>query len=315
MREVFGLLERVSPSDATILVTGRSGTGKELVAEAVHDHSPRRKGPFMVVDCSAVPRDLIESELFGHAKGSFTGAIANRKGAFEQASGGTLFLDELGELPSDLQPKLLRALERREVRRVGTNEPVPIDVRVVAATNRNLREEVARGSFREDLYYRLAVVQVHLPSLRDRPDDIPLLADHFLRESCKGREPMNISYQTMERLRRHEWPGNVRELRNFIERAVLLSSGGEVDGSFLDIGEGPRVRTPSEALVVDCEIPFKDAKARLLEEFERAYWVKLMEQCGGNLSAAARTAGMHRRGVEYALRRLDLSRADWLDGD
>jgi DNA-binding NtrC family response regulator len=323
MREVFGQLERIAPADITLLITGRSGTGKELVAEAVHQQSPRRKAPFIVFDCSAVSRDLIESELFGHVKGAFTGAVASRAGAFEQASGGTLFLDELGELSADLQPKLLRALERKEVKRVGGNEVIPVDVRVVAATNRNLREEVARGTFREDLYYRLAVMQLHLPDLKDRPDDIPLLVEHFLAATTKGRDPLTISYATMERLKAHPWPGNVRELRNFVERAALLATGGRVEEKFLVVGEDLRqaspaiVADPSGHLVVDVEAPFKEAKSHLVDAFERAYWTKLLERTDGNISKASRIAGVHRKSVEYILRKLDITRADLSadDGD
>ena len=323
MREVFGQLERIAPADITLLITGRSGTGKELVAEAVHQQSPRRKAPFIVFDCSAVSRDLIESELFGHVKGAFTGAVSSRAGAFEQASGGTLFLDELGELSADLQPKLLRALERREVKRVGGNEVIPVDVRVVAATNRNLREEVARGTFREDLYYRLAVMQLHLPDLKDRPDDIPLLVEHFLAAATKGRDPLTISYATMERLKAHGWPGNVRELRNFVERAALLATGGRVEEKFLVVGEDLRqaspaiVADPSGHLVVDVEAPFKEAKGHLVDAFERAYWTKLLERTDGNISKASRIAGVHRKSVEYILRKLDITRADLSadDGD
>jgi len=196
MREVFALLERVSPSDLTILVEGKSGTGKELVAEAVHKHSPRHRGPFVVFDCSAVSSELIESELFGHVKGAFTGAVSSRKGAFENAQGGTLFIDELGELGLDLQPKLLRALERREIRRVGSNEAIAVDVRIVAASNRSLQDEVARGTFREDLYYRFAVLKVVLPALHERVEDIPLLVEHFLQDAAArtGKSGLGVSY-------------------------------------------------------------------------------------------------------------------------
>ena len=223
MREIFSLLERVAPTDFTVLIEGESGTGKELVAEAIHASSARAEGPLVVVDCSAIARDLIASELFGHTKGAFTGAAGARKGAFEAARGGTLFLDELGELPLDLQPKLLRALESREVKPVGANDTIKTDVRIVAATNRTLAHEVRAGSFREDLYYRFAVIRVALPPLRERPEDIEPLVEHFLRGARKltGRESVEISYKTMDKLKRHKWPGNVRELKNFVERAVF----------------------------------------------------------------------------------------------
>ena len=210
------------------------------MAQAVHNHSKRKDGPFVVVDCSAIPRDLIESELFGHVKGAFTGATGNRKGAFESAEGGTLFLDELGELDLDLQPKLLRALEKQQVKPVGSNDTVQTDVRIVAATNRNLMQEVHEGNFREDLYYRFAVIKVDLPPLRERTDDIPLLVEHFLEEAhemANRDEEIEVSYKTMEKLKRHRWPGNVRELKNFVERAVLLTQGDQIETKFLQAGE------------------------------------------------------------------------------
>ncbi len=323
MREIFSLLERVAATDYTVLVEGESGTGKELVAEAVHMHSPRSKGPFIVVDCSAIPRDLIESELFGHLKGAFTGATTTRKGAFEAARGGTLFLDELGELPIDLQPKLLRALENREIKPVGGNASIKTDVRIVAATNRNLIHEVREGNFREDLYYRFAVIKVALPPLRDRTEDIGLLVDHFLKlanERAGGRD-VDISYKTMEKLKRHAWPGNVRELKNFIERAVLLAQGDTIETKFLNTNE---LRKPEETLggasamsattlaeqAIDEDLPFKEAKNRIIEEFEQSYWASLLERTGGNVSKAARIAGVHRKSVEYILKKLDLKRED-----
>src|SRR5690606_24658108 len=240
MREIFGLLERVAPTPATVLIEGESGTGKELIADAIHQHSPRADKPFVVFDCSAVSRELIESELFGHVKGAFTGAVSDRKGAFEQANGGTLFLDELGELELDLQPKLLRVLEKREVRAVGGSKSVPVDVRIVAATNRNLMREVEQGNFREDLYYRFAVIRVHVPPLRKRSSDIPLLAETFLQDVAArlGRDDLQIPFRTMDKLQRYTWPGNVRELKNYIERAALLAQDDKLETRFLN-AEGP----------------------------------------------------------------------------
>lgn len=320
MREIFSLLERVAPTDATVLVEGESGTGKELVAEALHSHSARKDKPFIVVDCSAIPRDLIESELFGHIKGAFTGATGNRKGAFEAAQGGTLFLDELGELDLDLQPKLLRALEKREIKPVGSNDTIKTDVRVIAATNRNLIHEVREGNFREDLYYRFAVIKIDLPPLRDRPEDLPVLVEHFLKSANEmaGRDDVDVSYKTMEKLKRHRWPGNVRELKNFVERAVLLTSGDEIETRFLQASE-PTPEKPEAAqqsasamadLAIEEGLPFKDAKNRLVEEFEESYWTRLLEGTDGNISKAARIAGVHRKSVEYILKKLDLSRED-----
>ncbi len=321
MREIFAILERVSPTDATVLIEGESGTGKELAAEAIHEHSDRSDGPLVVLDCSAIPSDLIESELFGHVKGAFTGATGSRKGAFESARGGTLFLDELGELSGELQPKLLRALEKGQIKPVGSNQTIDTDVRIIAATNRNLLHEVREQNFREDLYYRFAVIRVQLPPLRNRPEDIPLLVEHFLSAANErtGRDDIDVSYKTMEKLKRHRWPGNVRELKNFIDRAVLLTQGDNIETRFLTPDEPASASAP-EALedstlpLVDTaleeNIPFKDAKNRLVEEFEKEYWSRLLERTGGNVSKAARIAGVHRKSVEYILKKLDLTRKD-----
>ncbi len=314
MREVFGVLEKVAPTDLTVLVEGPSGTGKELVADAVHRNSTRRDAPFVVFDCSAVARELIESALFGHVRGAFTGAVASRAGAFEEASGGTLFIDEIGELAPDLQPKLLRALERREIRRVGSNDVVSVDVRVVAATNRSLRDEVAAGQFREDLYYRLAVVRVKLPPLVERPDDIPLLVEHFLRQARErqGNPALNVSWATMQQLRQHRWPGNVRELRNFIDRAAALAGpDAAVGADFLEPGAPPSLgaQPDPDALLAQVDpsgdLPFREAKERLVDAFEREYWKRLMRRTAGNVSQAARIAGVHRKSAEYILRKLE----------
>jgi DNA-binding NtrC family response regulator len=316
MREIFALLARAASADATVLVEGESGTGKELVAEALHQHSRRAQGPFAVFDCSAVQRELIESELFGHVRGAFTGAVATRRGAMAEAHGGTLFLDEVGELDLDLQPKLLRALEKREIKPVGANERVPVDVRIVAATNRDLAQMVRDGMFREDLYYRLAVIRVQLPPLRRRRSDIPLLVNHFLAESQarSGRvAPLTVSFDTMQQLQAYAWPGNVRELRNHIERAAVLSDSKELEVK-LDDGLRPRSAgggddaADGRALAVDWTLPFKDAKARLVESFERQYWQRALDQHAWNVSAAARTAGLHRKSLEYLVRKLDLQR-------
>jgi DNA-binding NtrC family response regulator len=263
-----------------------------------------------------VQRELIESELFGHVRGAFTGAVATRRGAMAEAHGGTLFLDEVGELDLDLQPKLLRALEKREIKPVGANERVPVDVRIVAATNRDLAQMVRDGMFREDLYYRLAVIRVQLPPLRRRRSDIPLLVNHFLAESQarSGRvAPLTVSFDTMQQLQAYAWPGNVRELRNHIERAAVLSDSKELEVK-LDDGLRPRSAgggddaADGRALAVDWTLPFKDAKARLVESFERQYWQRALDQHAWNVSAAARTAGLHRKSLEYLVRKLDLQR-------
>jgi len=235
MKEVFDMVRRVAATEATVLISGESGTGKELIARAVHHGSDRREGPFVPVNCAAIPRELLESELFGHVKGAFTGAVKDRPGKFRQAEGGTLFLDEVGELPVDLQPKLLRALQEREIEPVG-GEPVRVDVRMVAATNRDLEAAMEEGAFREDLYYRLAVIPVHLPSLRQRRSDIPLLIRHFLAKH--GDSAPTLSSAAVERLVAYEWPGNVRELENVVERLVILSRGKVVEEENLP----PRIR-------------------------------------------------------------------------
>jgi DNA-binding NtrC family response regulator len=299
-----------------VLIEGKSGTGKELAAEAIHQYSKRSAGPFVVFDCSAVPRELIESELFGHVKGSFTGATNTRKGAFEQAHKGTLFLDELGELELDLQPKLLRVLEQQQIKPVGATTPIDIDVRIVAATNRNLIHEVREGNFREDLFYRFDVIKVRLPPLKSRVEDLPILIEHFLERISKqtGRSDLNISYSTMEKLKQHTWPGNVRELKNFVERAALLAEGDRLETRYLNYQPSEKVQqsesgTPGFAERAAAEeVPFKEAKNRLVEEFEMAYWGQLLERTDGNISKAARIAGVHRKSLEYILKKLDLSR-------
>lgn len=306
MREIFALLSRVAGSDVSVLVEGESGTGKELAAEALHLHSSRRGGPFVVFDCSAVAPDLIESELFGHVRGAFTGAVRSRAGVLEQAHGGTLFLDEIGEMPLDLQPKLLRCLEKGEYRPVGGDDRKNTDVRVIAATNRRLTEAVEAGDFRQDLYYRLAVVSVQLPPLRHRAEDIPLLVRHFLSET--DRPAAEVGFETMARLQGHPWPGNVRELKNYVARAVVLSEHGRLETRHL---AGPEAApAAADAPAVDESLPFKDAKARLVEAFERRYWSRLLEASEGNVSEAARRGGIHRKSLEYLLRKLDLRAED-----
>ncbi|MBI5507348.1 MAG: sigma 54-interacting transcriptional regulator [Deltaproteobacteria bacterium] len=284
MRAVFARLKRLAASDSTVLVTGETGTGKELAAGAIRDLSKRRSGPLVVVDCGALPANLIESELFGHERGAFTGAERTRPGAFERASGGTIFLDEIGELPLTLQPALLGILERRESRRVGGQQPIAVDVRVITATNRNLAEEVSRGAFRADLYYRLAVVELRLPPLREHPDDIPLLVEHFLGQ-LPGERP-TISAATLEQLRSYAWPGNVRELKNVIERAALLAEAPQ-----------PRASEPVAATAggsADIEVPFKEQKNSVVAAFERAYVQQLITATSGNIAAAARKARIDR---------------------
>ncbi len=307
MRQMFTLLEEASPSNATILIEGETGTGKELIAEEIHQHSDRRDGPLVVFDCSSVPRELVASILFGHLKGSYTGAVSDRRGAFAEAHGGTLFLDEIGEMPLDLQPALLRALDKRAVCRVGASTFETFDVRVVAATNRDLRAEVAKKRFREDLYYRLAVIRVGTPALRERGTDIPLLINHFMRNF--GPE-LTVTPDDMTRLIRHSWPGNVRELRNVIERACLLQRDGALclDGAFETLA------SPTGA-VVRTDLPFKEAKNQLVEAFEREYIVDLVGRHASNLSAAAREAQMDRKHLRELMRKYGLELRAATSGD
>ncbi len=301
MRRAFALLERCSGSDATVLLEGETGTGKDAVAEAIHAKSDRRDAPFIVVDCGAIPPDLLESELFGHERGAFTGASSPRDGAFVAAHGGTLFLDELGELPLALQSKLLHALEHREVKRVGANRYVPVDVRVIAATNRNLREEVNQRRFRSDLYYRLAVIQVTLPPLRERLDDLPHLAAHFLDIIEKrSRRPVETSFlrtpEVITELRAHHWPGNLRELRNYLERCHALREAVRLERS--DGGGPPREPADSPAApvapAVDPSLSLREARDAWSRDFEHRYLEQLLARHDGNVREAARTAGVDR---------------------
>jgi transcriptional regulator with GAF, ATPase, and Fis domain len=302
MREVFGLLERLAPTDATLLVGGETGTGKDLLARAAHAASPRAKHPFIVVDCGAVVGTLIESELFGHEKGAFTGAVDMRKGAFELAHKGTLFLDEIGELPLSLQPKLLRALESRRIRRVGSEREISIDIRVIAATHRNLRLEVERGKFREDLYFRLAVVPLHLPPLRERRDDVPLIAECLLTRLNEGEAtPLTIGKEALAGLRAHDWPGNVRELRNVLERAALMSrAAGETEVRLVGMPALHSTATEKSAESApandfDPARSYRETREIWETEFERRYVSWLLGRHSGNVSSAAREADMDRK--------------------
>ena len=300
MRAAFALLERAAGSDSTVLIEGETGTGKDLAAAAIHGASARADGPFVVVDCGAVPRDLIESELFGHVRGAFTSASADRAGAFELASGGTLFLDEIGELAVDLQPTLLRVLESRQVKRVGGARPVPVDVRVIAATNRGLAAEVNARRFRSDLYYRLAVLVVQMPPLRARPEDLPLLVDAILESMGAADDPRAAALReerALEHLASHPWPGNVRELRNHVER--VLAFGALVPPVAVEVAE-------EEGDEVDPSQPYRLARQRWLARFERLYLERLLAAHGGNVSAAARAARVDRVHLHRLLSRAGL---------
>jgi len=295
MRDLFGQIERVARSGATVLLHGETGTGKELVAEALHAESTRCNGPFVVVDCAAIPRELIESELFGHVRGAFTGAVGDRRGAFERAHGGTIFLDEIGELALDLQPKLLRVLEASTVKPVGGDKTQKVDVRVIAASLRDLRLEGREKRFREDLYFRLAVVSLTLPPLREHREDIPSLVDHFLRDL--GSAP--LAGDGLALLASHPWPGNVRQLRNVIERAVALAGGGPP----VIYPEDPELPTAQNRPSNLFALPYKVAKDELLAQFTREYLEALLERNAGNVSAAARDAKIDRNWIVALARR------------
>ncbi len=314
MRELYALLERLAPSELALVVEGDTGTGKELVAKAIHGNSLRKAGPLVVFDCSAFPQNLLESELFGHEKGAFSGAVRTHRGVFERADRGTLFLDELGELDLPLQPKLLRALETGEFRRVGGERPIQVDVRLLAATNRDLGQMVEEGGFRQDLYYRLAKVRLQLPPLRERRGDIPLLSEHFIRELAPPGGPLparRLSRDAVRALQAYDWPGNVRELRNVIERAVTFADNEEVSLSDLppEVGGGTGAGCRPLAALTDSSrlrMPFKDAKEHILAAFEREYVVELLRRHHMNVSAAAREAGVDRRHIYRLLDKHDI---------
>jgi len=303
MNDVFSLLSQVAPTDTNVLIQGETGTGKELLAEAVHAVSRRKDGPFVVVDCGAIPRDLMGSELFGHAKGAFTGATYAKRGLADEANGGTLFLDEIGELPLDLQPQLLRILEKREVRPIGETRPHKVDLRVIAATNRDLKSQVKNGRFREDLFFRLAVVNVVVPPLRKRKEEIPELVRIFMKELDKGS--FEVPDAIMHQLRDHEWPGNVRELRNVVERGLSLATAEimpDTDPNEIDADNIADGKMPAEMM----DMPFKEAKGMLVEAFEREYLTQLLGRHRGNISRAAQEAGIDRNYIHRLVKKYDI---------
>ena len=304
---------------STVLILGESGTGKELTARAIHQHSARNDKAFVPINCSAIPVELVESELFGHVKGAFTGATASRPGLFEMADGGTLFLDEVGDLPPQAQVKLLRALQEGEIKRVGSNDTRTVDVRVVAATNVDLKTRINDGRFREDLYYRLNVVAISLPRLRDRPEDIPLLAQHFVRKYADraNRPVRTIGPAAMDVLKGALWKGNVRELENAIEHAVVFCTGESIEPKDLPDTEQPKreslpVRSNGEAAPVGAlgELPFPVAKAKALATFETAYFHDVLNRASGNVSEAARLSGLDRSNFRRAARRAGVKTRD-----
>jgi DNA-binding NtrC family response regulator len=321
MHEVYRRALGVAPTSSTVLILGESGTGKELTARAVHQHSPRADKPFVAVNCSAIPVELVESELFGHVRGAFTGATATREGLFEAADKGTIFLDEVGDLPPLAQVKLLRALQEGEIKRVGSNETRTVDVRVIAATNVDLRSRISSGKFREDLFYRLNVVAISLPPLRERQEDVPLLAYHFLQKYAEraGRDVKKISADAMRLLQEQPWPGNVRELENAIEYAVVFCREASIMPQDLPFARpaasatdgSPRAEPFFDSAFAD--LPYRDAKERALGAFETAYFAAVLERAGGNVSEAARQAGLDRSNFRRAARRAGIGTRG--DGD
>lgn len=304
MRHIFAILPRIAASDSTILLEGETGTGKGLLAELIHERSVRSNGPFVVIDCGSIPPSLIEAELFGYIKGAFTGAHSSRAGAFEGAAGGTVFLDEVGELPLDMQPKLLRALEERVIRRIGSLEPVRLDVRIIAATNRDLRYEVNRGTFRADLFYRLNTVRLRLPSLRERREDIPLLVHHFYQQFARAGDPP-LPAPLLANFVNQAWPGNVRELRSAVERAVLMGDPASWFDMQQAIEESASSGPPSVPASVEdpTATSFRAAKEKAIALWERGFIEALVKKNDGNLSKAARAARMDRNYLRELIRR------------
>jgi len=306
MQKVFELIGKIHSARTSVLITGESGTGKELVARALHTEGSRAHKRFVAVNCGAIPEELMESELFGHKKGSFTGAVADKPGLFQEADGGTLFLDEIGELSLGLQVKLLRVLQERKVKAVGATDEVEVDVRVVAATNRDLEAEVARGAFRADLYYRLNVIEVRLPPLRQRREDIPLLAEHFLKRfGIEHGRAVTVSAEAMRRLERYDFPGNVRELENILERAVALSSSNVLGAS--DLPDEKTTAKPAAEVAAQFPAEGIDLE-RIVSDYEREWVTRALEQAGGIRKRAATLLGISFRSLRYRLEKLGIDR-------
>jgi DNA-binding NtrC family response regulator len=310
MRRLFETIDRVADTDVTVLVRGESGTGKELVANALHYRGPRRAKPLVKMNCAALSRELVESELFGHEKGAFTGAVARREGKFEAAHGGTLFLDECGDMPLETQAKLLRAIQEKEFERVGGNQPIKVDVRLLAATNQDLEAAVKAGRFREDLYYRLKVVEVVIPPLGDRRDDIPLLIDRFLSEAATrfGRQPKPLTDDALRACMTRRWKGNVRELKSTIEQALLLAPGAEIgEADLFGDGAAPAVSAPEANGAAGS---FREAKDRVVAAFERDFILGALRRHGGNITKAAEEVGMYRQNFQQKMRELGITAED-----
>jgi DNA-binding NtrC family response regulator len=311
MRRVFDSIEKIADTDVTVLIRGDSGTGKELVSNALHYRSPRRSKPMVKMNCAALSRELVESELFGHERGSFTGAVARREGKFEAADGGTLFLDEVGDMPLETQAKLLRAIQEKEFERVGGNEPIKVDVRLIAATNHDLEAAVRAGRFREDLYYRLRVVELAIPPLQERRDDIPLLVDHFLKRAAEHfQRPMKpLTAEALQACMTYSWPGNVRELRSAVEQALLLAPGTEITAGdlFQSNRTAPSPAAAPAAGAAAMPTSFREAKDQMVESFEREFLVQALRRHSGNITKAAEEIGMYRQNFQQKMRELGIT--------
>jgi DNA-binding NtrC family response regulator len=300
MQEIFDTIERVAPTRATVLLAGESGVGKDLVARAIHFHSPRRDRPLVKINCSAIPENLMESELFGYEKGAFTGANTSKPGKFEQADTGTVFLDEIGDVPGQIQVKLLRILQEREFERLGSNATRHIDVRVIAATNQDLRAALEQGTFREDLYYRLNVVPLNIPALRERKVDIPFLANHFVKKLAPdtGCRVESITDAAMEKLMAYHWPGNVRELENVIERSLVMAQGDALDAADIKLESAPRIKPQNETHFLP--------EGMSLDTYEQEIIREALRRADGNKSQAARLLGLTRNALRYRLTQMGL---------
>lgn len=311
MQEIFEMIRNLADLDTTVLITGETGTGKERVAHAIHQHSHRRDQRFVRINCGALTETLLESELFGHERGAFSGALQARRGKFEYAAGGTLLLDEIGDISPVMQVKLLRVLQEKEIQRVGGNDTIPVDVRILATTNRDLEQAMAEGGFRSDLFYRLNVVRIHLPPLRERMEDVPLLAEHFLKTFAEksGRRRLQLTPSALDQLLAYAWPGNVRELGNVIERAAAMAQGDSI--ASLDI---PRFTQAPDAAANSCfrlDLPFKEGRARVIADYERAYLTEALRRFRGNIAQCAQYCGVDNKTFYRKLQEYDLDKRDF----
>ena len=310
--EIFETIKRVAPTSTTILITGETGTGKELIARAIHRNSPRKNNPFIKINCAAIPESLMESELFGYEKGAFTGAATKKQGRFELAHKGTLFLDEVGELPKDMQVKLLQVIQEQEFERVGGLQTIKVDVRLITATNRNLFEDVKDGRFREDLYYRLNVIPAHLPPLRERKEDIPVLIDFFIEKFNKklDRSVKYIDEKVTNLLIQYAWPGNIRELENLVERMILMARGDTIVFADLPSELKATIESDSTGPSGIRQKPFKDIMKNHMEDIEKQMIISVLEECGNNVTRAAKQLGLSRKGLQLKMMKYKLRRSE-----